>query len=384
VSVSLQLLDARRDEHIWSATFEDDLENIMFLMNRMSQEIANQIRVKLGPEERETFRRAQPVAPEAYLAFLRGVFHVERFNPEDFAIAEVHFQRAVDMDREYALGYWGLSKVCVFQAQAGTITPAEAHERCEPLTDRALELDPFLPEGYFGRAAYATWQRYDWDEARKNFERAIELNPSYAEAHIFYAHFLGIVGELEKSNEHAEIAMRLDPLTPFFRGLYSVQIFMRNDYERTIAEAEHALAMAPGYGFGYVVLIKAHAALGNEDEAVEAFANLFRHVGGNPEVAEMLETAYENLGYKGSMLAVGDAMVELSERQHVPAIWIAVLYTMGGDYEKALDWIEYGYEESDPDIPYLGVNHKDPEIRKHPRFQALLRKLGLDHWVANP
>jgi TolB-like protein len=384
VSISVQLLDARRDEHIWSATFEDELSNIMFLQNRMSQEIANQIRVKLGPEERKAFRRAQAVMPEAYLAFLRGVFHVERFNPEDMAIAATHFQRAIDIDPKYPLGYWGLSKLCGFEAQAGLITPAEAHKRCEPLTDRALELDPFLPEGHLGRALFATWQRFDWEGARPDFERALELNPSYAEAHMFYAHYLGIIGELEKSTVHAEMAVQLDPLNPFLRGLYGAQIIMTNDYRRAIEEAEYALGLAPGNAFSYVVLLQAHDELGNEEEAVNAFTNMIRHAEGDPETAEMLETAYRNSGFQTSMLSVANAMGAHSEKQHVPATRIAVLYMMGGDYEKAIDWCEIAYQRSDPNVPYFGVNMKNQNIRNHPRFQALLRKIGLDYWADNP
>ena len=356
----------------------------MFLQNRMSQEIANQIRVKLGPEEREAFRRAQAVKPEAYLAFLRGVFHVERYNPEDMAIAATHFQRAVDIDPEYPLGYWGLSKLCGFQAQAGVISPAEAIERCGPLTDRALELDPFLPEGYLGRALFATWQRFDWEAARPNFERAIELNPSYAEAHMFYSHYLGIIGEIEKSTEHMETAVQLDPLNPFLRGLYAGQITWTNDFERAIAEAEHALAMAPGNAFSYVVLVVAHGELGNEEETVKALANLYRHQKSNPETAEMLETSYRNLGFEAAMLSVGDAMVELAKKQHVAVMDIAFLYFLGGDYETTMDWLELGYEQSDPNIPYIGLNTKNSDIRHHPRLKALLHRMGLDYWVDKP
>jgi len=384
VSISVQLLDARRDEHLWSATFEDELANIMFLQNRMSQEIANQIRVKLGPEEREAFRRAQPVIPEAYLAYLRGVFHVERFNPEDMAIAATHFQQAIDIDPEYALGYWGLSKLCGFQSQAGLITPEEALQRCQPLTDRALELDPFLPEGYFGRAAFATWQRFDWDEARVNFERAIELNPNYAEAHMFYAHFLGIVGELEKSTEHMETAVQLDPLNPFLHGIYSAQLIMTNDYPRAIEEAEYALELAPGNAFSYIVLSVAHHELGNEDKAIDAYANTLGHVNGDTDSAKLLQSTYENLGYKGAMLKVADVMVERAKDQYIPAATIATLYRWGGDYEKAIDWCEYAYRHSDPNAPYFGVNVKDPNVRNNPRFKALLRKMGLDYWISNP
>lgn len=384
VSISVQLRDARIDRQLWSATFEDELANIMFLQNRMSQEIANQIRVSLEPAEQEAFRRAQAVDPEAYLAVLRGIFHVERFNPEDMAIAATHFQRAVELDPEYALGHWGLSKLCGFQAQAGLITPFEARERCIPPVERALELDPFLPEAYMSLAAISTWQLFDWDAGIRNFERAIELNPNYAEAHMFYSHYLGIIGELDKSTEHMRKAVELDPLNPFVRGLNSVQIMMQNDYEAAIAEAEFALGMAPGYAFGYVTLALAHDTLGNYDESVEALANMMRYVFGNAEAASMLESFYETLGYESGMIAMGDAMAEVSKNHHVPLVFISAFYEQGGDYDRAVEWLELAYELQDPDIPYIGVNIKDPELRAHPRFQALLLELELDYWVANP
>jgi tetratricopeptide (TPR) repeat protein len=94
------------------------------------------------------------------------------------------------------------------------MSPASVARHCKP----ALELGPFLPEANFSRAAFATWQRFDWDEARLNFERAIELNPGYAQAPMFFAHFLGIVGEFERSTEHMETAVQPDPLNPFPNG----------------------------------------------------------------------------------------------------------------------------------------------------------------------
>jgi TolB-like protein len=384
VAISVQLLDASKDEHIWSATFEDDLRNIMFLQNRISQEIANQIRIKFGTEEREAFRRAQPVAPEAYLAFLRGVFHVERFNPQDMAVAAAHFQRAVDIDPEYALGYWGLSKLCGWQAQAGAISPTEAIERCGPLTERALELDPFLPEGYLGRAVFATWQQFDWDEARVNFERAIELNPSYAEAHMFFAHFLGIIGELEKSTVHIERAVKLDPLNPFVRGISSAQIGMTGDFQRAIEEAEYALELAPGNAFSHIVLAKSHYELGNMDAAAMATANMLGQTSGDPEMAKFFLEINADLGYEAAMLKLAEIMVERAKEQYVPPASIASMYFFAGDYESAIDWCELAYEQSDPNAPYFGVNAQNSPMRHDPRFKALLRKMKLDYWADQP
>lgn len=383
VSIALRMHDAEKDEQVWSARFEDELENIMLLQAKAAQEIANQVRVQLGPEEREQFAAARPVNPEAYLAILKGVFHVERYNPEDMRIAATHFQRAVEIDPEYALGHWGLGKLCGFQAQIGMLTPDEARAQCMPPVLRALELDPFLPEAHMSLAANATWHQFDWEAARPHWERSIELNPSYAEAHMFYSHFLGIIGEVEKSTKHMELAAELDPLNPFLMGLYSVQLLMRDEYDRAIEVAENALNMAPGYGFGYISLVLAHDTLGNEDEAIVANAESLR-VAGRPDAADFLEAAYERDSYEAANLQLADVLVQLSESRHIPAMTIAAQYERGGDYESAIDWYEIAYEQHDPSAPYVSVLIKDPGVRNHPRYRVLLEKMGLDYWADSP
>ncbi len=381
VRIALRMHDVRENVQVWAATFEDRLENIMMLQARAAQEIANEVHVQLGPEEQEQFAAAKAVNPDAYLAVLRGVFHVERFNPEDMRIAATHFQRAVAIDPDYALGYWGLAKLCSFAAQAGVITPNEAQEQCLPPALKALELDPLLPEAHLGLAVIATWTLFRFDEAVGHFERAIELNPSLAEAHIFYAHLLGILGRLEQSSMHADRAVRLDPANPFMHGLYSIQLNMRNELEEAIRTAEHALSMAPGYAFGYVTLMFAHDTLGNEAEAVAAQANMLRNVTGAPEAADFFESAFEDLGYEAANVKLAEALIEQSRNAHVPAFFIAVAFEQGGDYERALDWFETAVATFDPDAPYLGVMMKDPGIRTNPRYKALLRKLELNIWA---
>ena len=188
VSIALRMHDAEQDEQVWSARFEDDIENIMVIQARAVQEIANQVRVQLGPDEREHFASARPINAAAYNAYLKGVFHVERFSPDDIRIAATHFEQAVEIDPGFALGHWGLGKHCLFQAQIGLLAPEQARARCLTPILKALELDPFLPEAHFGLAGTLTWHQFDWEGARPHWERAIELNPSYAEAHIFYSH----------------------------------------------------------------------------------------------------------------------------------------------------------------------------------------------------
>lgn len=383
VSIALRMHDAEKDEQVWSARFEDDLENVMFIQAKAVQEIANQVRVQLGPEEREHFASARPVNVEAYNAYLKGVFHVERFNPEDIRIAATHFEHAVEIDPEFALAYWGLGKLCLFQAQIGMLTPEQARAQCLAPVLKALELDPFLPEAHSGMASILTWHQFDWEGARPHWERALELSPSYAEAHIFYSHYLGIIGELENSTRHAEIAVELDPLNPFTMGLYGVQLVMCNEYEKALDIAAKALSMDPGYAFAYRPQLSAYNGLGNEEEIVRVIADIYRSVR-EPEIADVLESTYRSDGFEAAMLWDADNLSQLYESERFPAFDIAISYSLGGDYETAIDWLEIGFERKDPNVPYIGAIMKRPGLRQNPRFIALLQRMGLDYWAANP
>ncbi len=380
VRIAVQLFDAREDRSIWTGTFEDKLRNINFLQSRIALEIAQQVKVQVTDDDRKRFQSARSVDPDAYLAFLRGAFHAERYNPDDLDIAEGHFKRAVEIDPDYAKGHWGLAKLCTFRGQAGVLTPDEARAECRPHVERALELDPFLPEAHLGLAAIETWQHFDFENARASFERAIDLNPSYAEAHMFYSHYLGIVGELDASTDHMRRALELDPLNPFLLGLYSIQLFMVEDYERAIEVAEASLA-APGVAFAYITMIIANQHLGNEAGAVDGMAGMLRHIAGRPEVALMVKPMYYAMGYEGLMQNFAEQMVEASKEVHVPAMQIASFYHGAGDIENAVAWWRKGYELGDPDSPYIGVNVKDPAIHANPEYQALLRDMKLDYWA---
>ena len=384
VSIALRMHDVEKDEQVWTERFEDVLDNIMVLQARAAQEIANQVLSKLGPEDHEQFAAAKQVNTEAYLAVLRGIFHLERFNPEDMRIAAMHFQRAVEIDPEYALGHYGLGKLCLFQAQANIISPQKAREQCFPPMLRALELDPLLPQAHLGLASLSTWQMFDWDAARPHWERALDLSPSLADAHMFYSHFLGITGDLEKSTEHIERAVELDPHNPFVIGLYSIQLLMRDEYEKAIEAAEKALGMAPGYAFSYFTLVSAHDALGHESDAILALANMMRHILGMPDAADFVEAAYQSDGFESASLQLAEYLKVDWETRHVSPGTISLAYEWGGDYESAIDWMEIFVDTYDPGAPYIGATVKRTAIREHPRYKALVKRMGLDYWANHP
>ncbi len=381
VRITVQLVDARADEHIWSETFENDVKDVMLLQSEVAQAIARQVEVTLSPGEQAQLKSAGSVNPAAYEAFLKGQFHVERFTPQDMTLAAQYYQQAVEIEPDYALGHWGLSKLCGFQAQVGLITPEEARERCLPPIEKALALDDSLPEAHMGYASQMTWQQFNWDAADVAFRRAIELNPSYAEAHMFYSQYLTLMGRAEEGTEQMRLALELDPLNPFVHGLHGAQLLMIDDPRGAIKVIEDVMASTPGFGFGYIITWVAYHLLGEKDKAIAAAANDFRITRGDETGALALEEAYINGDYTGALLHAAEVLADQSKTVHFAPMNIGMLYEQAGQVEKAIDWFEIAYREHDPDAPFMAVMTKSPAVHTNPRFIALLRDMKLDYWA---
>jgi tetratricopeptide (TPR) repeat protein len=296
-------------------------------------------------------------------------------------MAAQYYLQAMQLDPDYALAYVGFSKLCGFQAQAGLISPEEARERCLPPIRKALELDDTVPEAYLSYASHLTWQRFNWEDAEAAFKQAIKLNPSYAEARMFYSHYLTLVGRVREGSEQMRLALELDPLNPFVQGLHGAQLMMANHIEEAIKVIEDVMATTPGFGFGYIVTWDAYHVLGEKDKAVAAAANHFRITRGDPTGALALEEAYIGGDYTGALLHAAEVLTEHSKTVHVPPMNIGMLYEQAGAVEKAIDWFEIAYTDHDPDAPYMGVLTKSADIHAHPRFIQLLRDLKLDYWA---
>lgn len=381
VRITLKLLDAQADEQIWSKTFEEDVTDLINMQNRIAQEIADQVEGSIPSRAQAQRKTSSGTNAAAYDAFMRGQFHVERFTPPDMALAAQYFQQAVDLDPDLALAHWGLSKLCAFQAQAGLITSSEARERCWPPTERALELDETLPEAHLGYATHLGWREFDWVEAEVGYKRALKLNPSYAEARIFYSHYLTMRGRTAEGKAQMKIGLQLDPYNPFMKGLYAAQLFMIDDFENSIKVIDEVMASTPGFGFGHIVAWNAYFALGEKDMAIASAANHFRITRGDETGAIALEEAYVGGDFQSALIHAADALTVHAQDKYVPPIDIALLYEQAGQDELAIDWLEKAVRNYDPDAPYIGVVIKSASIRKNPRFIILLRDMKHDYWA---
>ena len=380
VRITVKLMNAVLDEHIWSDSFERDVSDVMALQNEVAQAIAQQVEVAISPEEQDQLESAESFNPAAYEAYLKGQFHWQRFTPQDTKLAAQYFQQAVNLDPDNALAHAGLATVCAVQAQMSLIRPQVAREQCLPLIMKALDVGDNLPEAHFAYAIHMTWLLYNWEEGEAAFKRAIELNPSYATAHLLYSHLLTLTGRIEEGTEQMRLAVELDPLNPFVQGLHGVQLLMADDLQGAIRVTEEVLVSTPGFGFGYSTLIPAYHYLGEKDKAIAAAAKEHR-IFNLPEAAMALESTYADSGYVAAWLNNAQVFEEAYRTDGLLALAAGFSYEFAGEAEKAIDWYELGFQIAGPNAPYLGANVKTPAIQSNPRFIKLLRDMKLDYWA---
>ena len=384
VRITAQLIKADDGFHLWSDTYDRELDDIFEIQDEISTAIVSSLKETLGivlVKKSISINDINPINPIAYESILKGQFHIERFTPSDMKLAIQYYEQALQLEPDYALAYVGLSKLCSFRAQAGIIKPKQAREQCLPLIQKALALDDSLPEAHLGYATHMTWQRFNWQVGEAAFQRAIELNPSYAEARMFYSHFLTLMGREEEGTKQMRLALKLDPLNPFVQALYGAQLVMIDDFQGAIRVIEDVFTSTPGFGFGYFMIFQAYHALGEKDKAIAAAVNYFRITKGNPITAMALEKASVDKNYSSALQLMAEVIAEHSKTVHVQPTTIGVLYDHAGNIEKAIDWYEIAYQEYDPRAPYLGVITESESLQSNPRFIKLLKNMKLDYWV---
>jgi len=381
VRVTAQLIDVERDEALWAQTYERDFANLLVLESEVARAVAEEIQVTLTPDEAMRLASGRPVDPEAHEAYLKGRFLLYKNTPEDTDEALRYFETALSEDPNYARAYVGIARVWAARQQYGWATPQEAGPRRVAAVDRALALDDDLAEAHYQLASVNTWTFWDFPAAEREFLRAIELDPNYPEARVFYARFLNFMNRPGEALPQIERALELDPRNSFFRGMYAVDLCWSRRYDDAIAEARRLLAEDPRQPFGHGALRIAYIGKGMLKEALEAQIALVEMLVRDDELVQLLKRGYDAGSYRDAWRAGAELLAARSgSGAFVPALDIALYYQAAGLPDEALDWMERAVEQRDPNV--LGMRHPSsldaiPGGERNPRVRALLDRIGL-------
>jgi tetratricopeptide (TPR) repeat protein len=372
VRITAQLIRAEPEKHLWAEKYEGNLSDVLAMQDEVAKSVAREIQVKLTTQEKTVLATSRAVDPVAYEAYLKGHYLWERSGEENLQKSLEDFDQAIAKDPGYAQAWSGLAAVYARLAGWGVLPMREALPRARAAAERAWELDSSLAEPLVSLASVKANYEWDWAGAEQLLKRALEINPRLGEAHHMYATYLAVIGRTSEAVAEARRAHEVEPLAGPFPANVVWKLYLARQYREAEAEARK-MGQRDGY-----ILANVYLKTGRQQEAM---AILRKDAAQQP--AHVLELMY--LGRGLGVIGAGNEgqkvladMQSLAQQRYVPPEYFAVIYEGLGEREQALRWFEKAYAERSMNIWIL----PDPQldgIRSHPRFQKILRGMGLLH-----
>lgn len=377
VRITAQLIQAPADKHLWAESYEGNLRNTLELQNQVARAIAEQIRVELTPHEQGVLKSARVVDPKAYEDYLKGRYFWNKRTADGLKKAVDYFDQAIAKDPNYASAYSGLADTYALLGdwQYAVMTPKEALPRAKAAAMKALELDNTLSEAHTSLAFCLDGFDWDLEAGGREFLRAIELNPGYATAHHWYAWHLSLLGRYGEAIAEMRKAENLDPLSLIINADLAEVLLIAHLYEQSIEQSRKTIEMDPGFALAHNQLAQAYLQKRINDEAIVELQKAIQLSGGSPTCIANLARAYAASGSRDEAVQLMNDLKKRSNTGYSHASEIAMIYAALGDKDQAMSWLERGYEERfNPGV--LLRPGFDP-LRSDPRFQDLLRRVGL-------
>jgi TolB-like protein/DNA-binding winged helix-turn-helix (wHTH) protein/Flp pilus assembly protein TadD len=377
VRITAQLIEAATDKHLWSQSYEGELRDTLALQNRVASAIADQIRINLTPQEQAALKNVKVVNPDAYESYLKGRYFWNKRTADGLKVALAYFKQAIEEDPKYAQAYSGLADTYALLGdwQYAVMTPKEAFPKAKAAAIKALELDNTLGEAHNSLAFVLDGFDWDFDSAGKEFQRGIELSPGYATAHHWYAWHVSLLGRYDEAIAEMRKAQNLDPLSLIINADLAEVLVLAHSYEESIQQSRKTIEMDPNFALAHNQLAQAYLQKHMYDEAVAELQQAVKLSGNSPTCMANLARAYVASGKRNEAVKLLGDLKKRSNPGYSNASEIAMIYASLGDTDQAMNWLEKGYEERfNPGV--LLRPGFDP-LRSDPRFQNLLRRIGL-------
>ncbi len=376
LTISVELIDARDQTLAWGERYVRKTADMMQVQADVSREIAETLRVHLTAGQERQLTTKETVNSEAYQLLLKGRFHRSKGGTDDRTRAAEYFRQAIAIDPRYALAHAELSDIYRSLIGSGTLAPSEFQPKAEEAALKSLELDEQLAEGHYALANLRTYA-WQWAEAEKSYKRAIELNPNLALARRWYASYLRLMSRHELAIAEIERARALDPLSPGLNATVGYLLYNARRYDDAIASLTRTLELDRNYPYTHLFLGFAYAAKERHGDAIAAVQQAITLGLDTPSTQIVLGSTYAGAGKR----AEAEAILKQLEtgRVNVSPGELALLHAALGDKERALASLEKAYAARDLQLQYLGVHPGYDPLRADPRFQDLVKRIGLSN-----
>ncbi|MGH9455126.1 MAG: winged helix-turn-helix domain-containing protein [Terriglobia bacterium] len=377
--VIVRLLRVRDGDVLWSERFDENFADMFSVEDSISRQVAGALALKLTGEEQQRLSRNHTENSEAYHLYLKGRYFWNKRTGEGLQKGIEHFEKAIQIDQNYALAFAGLadSYILLGSYTHSQLPPLDAMLKAKAAAERALALDSSLAEAHVSLAFIKLYYDWDWPGVEREFVRALELNPNYDTAHHWFSHYLTAMGRNEESLAECRHALELNPTDVVLNQHLAWYYLMARQYHEAVSQCRKTLEMDKDFLQAHRVLGLAYLYGGQRREAIGAFQKALELTEGGPVAKALLAQAY---ALSNRIPEAKRALRELesqSQQRYVSSADIATVFGALGERDRAFQYLEKAYQEHSISLVNMKVDPAFDGVRSDPRFQDLLRRIGL-------
>ena len=378
IRVTARLISVEDGSSLWADTFDEKFTDVFAVQDAISQKVADALALRLSGEEQKRLTRRYTENLEAYQLYLTGRYHHARLIPPEVRKSIEFFQKAIDLDPNYALAYFGLAEANRSLAITSDVPSKDCLPRAKEAAMKAIELDDFLAEAHASLSFTLIWYDWDWGGGEREARRAVALNPNSGIAHYAYAHVLSDLGRHNEAIIEGARATELEPVFLLFNAIDGMFLHHARRDSEASAQLQRTLEIDPTFWITHLILGKVLITQRRYPEAIAEFSKARELSHGNSDTIASIGYIAALTGDVAKARAVLEEMKVLSNQHYVPPTTVALIYNGLGEQNEALSYLEKAYEERDVRLTLLKVDPNWDSFRPNPRFIALLKRIGLE------
>jgi serine/threonine protein kinase/Tfp pilus assembly protein PilF len=372
--ITAQLIDVKDQSHLWSDTFDREMKDILSIQDEIAFAIVNHLRGKLLQDEKRTIEKRYTENIQAHQEYLKGLFHLNKLTIQDMRKSLEYFNRAIEMDPDFALARCRLAHALNNLGYAGDMWDIERWKLIESEAQKAIKIDDTLSEAYMILADAQFLHHWNWAKSEHLFQRSIELNPGNADAHNWYAQYLSAMGRHEQAIQEIKKALELDPLSlaanlKHHMILINARLFQTA--EKVLTECNN---LFPGHPWLLMLTGYQKMIMKKYQEAVDLISRVPESSVGPIQKLALAQTMALT-GNKGEALSILEKLLDDPKYRDLSETRIAKVYIALGDWDKTFEWLNRAYKNRDSNLVYLQVDSTYDRIRNNPRFTELVKKM---------
>jgi len=378
IRVNVRLVKVADGTVLWTGTFDEKFTDIFVVQDAISNRVAAALALQLGGDEKMLLTKRYTENVEAYGLYLKGRFHAAKLTPPEMRTGISNFQRAVEIDPAYALAYAGLAEAYRGLATAGEMPATELLPKAKAAAQKAIEIDDRLADAHAILGYIIFWYDWNWKESENQCQRALELNPNSADAHMFYAHLLSNTGRHAQALAEIKRARELDPLNLRINALEVQFLLHAGQTDEALARLQKAFELDPNFWLAHLFASSAYIEKGMFPEAVAEARKARELSGASTHPLAFEGYALAKSGKQAEARGLLAELLKLSTKRFVSPYNIALIYNGLDERDETLAWLERGFEQREKGMVFLKVEPKWNNLRSEPRFIDLMKRMRLE------